>query len=181
MHAMTVSNLQSAFSGESQAHMRYLIYAQKAEKDGFPNVARLFKAIAWAEQIHATSHFTVLRSEVGPAVTVAGGGFGLGTTADNLAVAIEGEQFEIEEMYPVYKSAAEFQGERSAFRSFDWAGEAEKTHYTLYQQAKEAVEAGKDIALNTVWVCERCGHTILNEAPDECPICKAKRESYHAF
>jgi rubrerythrin len=181
MHSMTVSNLQSAFSGESQAHMRYLAYAAKAERDGFPNVARLFKAVSWAEQIHATSHFTVLRGEVGPALTVAGGGFGLGSTADNLAVAIEGEQFEIEEMYPVYKASAEYQGERSALRSMDWAGEAEKTHYALYQEAKEAVEAGNDLELEQIWVCERCGHTVLDEAPDQCPICKAKQEAYQAF
>ena len=181
MHPMTVSNLQSAFSGESQAHMRYLAYSAKAKRDGFPNVGRLFEAVAWAEQIHATSHFTVLRNETGPALTVAGGGFGLGSTSENLAVALEGEHFEIEEMYPVYKAAAEFQAERTALRSLDWAGEAEKTHHALFEQAKQSVDAGNDIEFEQVLVCERCGHTVLDSAPDTCPICKAKKEAYHAF
>jgi len=84
--------------------MRYLSFADKADKDGFPNIARLFRAISWAEQIHATSHFMVLRGEKGPALTVAGSAFGLGSTAENLGAAIEGEEFEVNEMYPAYKN-----------------------------------------------------------------------------
>ncbi len=181
MHPMTVSHLQSAFAGESQAHMRYLAYADKAEKDGFPNVARLFRAISWAEQIHATSHFVVLRNQVGPVTTVAGAGFGLGPTSQNLGIAIEGEEFEIEEMYPVYKNAADFQGERSASRSLAWAWEAEKTHAELYKAAKAAIDAGTDYEIETVYVCSRCGHTAVGERPDRCPICGAKAEQYRAF
>lgn len=182
MHPMTVDNLQSAFAGESQAHMRYLIYMAKAEREGFPNVARLFQAIAWAEQIHATSHFTVLRKEAGDAKTTAGAGFGLGSTADNLVAAIEGEEFEVEEMYPAYKAVAELQEETSAVRSLSWAWQAERTHAALYREAKEAVESGNDYEMETVFVCSRCGHTVVgDEAPEECPICRAKRESYQAF
>lgn len=181
MHPMTVTNLQSAYAGESQAHMRYLIWADKAEKDGFPNVARLFRAISWAEQIHATGHFTVMREVVGAATTTAGAGFGLGPTAQNLAGAIEGEEFEVAEMYPAYKAVAELQGETSAVRSFDWAWQAEKTHAGLYKEAKAAVEAGKDYDIGPVQVCSRCGHTLVGEAPDQCPICKAKKEMYRAF
>lgn len=181
MHAMTVANLQSAFAGESQAHMRYLIWADQADKDRFPNVARLFRAVSWAEQIHATSHFTVLRNEAGDAVTTSGGGFGVGPTVQNLGGAISGEMFEVTEMYPAYKAAAEHQGEKAALRSMDWAWQAEKTHAALYGDAREAIESGNDYGTDAIQVCSRCGHTTMGEAPDQCPICRAKKELYRAF
>ncbi|MHB0858494.1 MAG: rubrerythrin family protein [Anaerolineae bacterium] len=181
MHDMTISNLQSAFAGESQAHMRYLVYAAKADKDGFPSVSRLFTAVAYAEQIHATSHFMQMRDLVGGAQTVAGAGFGFGPTAQNLAVAIEGEDFEVAEMYPVYIAAAEFQGEKGALRSFDWAWQAEKLHAAMYKEAKAAVESGTDYAIGAVHVCSNCGHTVAGEAPDKCPICGAMGNRYRAF
>jgi len=181
MHPMTRSNLQSAFAGESQAHMRYLIYADKADRDGFPNVARLFRAVTFAEQIHATSHFQVMRNEVGSVQTVAGAGFGWGPTAQNLAVAIEGEDFEVAEMYPVYTAAAELQRETGAVRSFTWAWEAEKTHAALYRQAQAAVEGGHDLQAGTIHVCSQCGHTLVGEPPERCPICNAQRERFRAF
>ncbi len=181
MHPMTLGHLQSAFAGESQAHMRYLVYADKADKDELPNIGRLFRAIAWAEQIHATSHFMVMRDQFGAVQTVAGAGFGLGPTAENLAVAIEGEDFEVAEMYPVYQAAAEFQEERGALRSFDWACQAEQTHAALYREAKAAAEAGGDLEIDRVQVCSRCGHTLVGDAPDRCPICSAKKETYRAF
>ena len=181
MHAMTVANLQSAFAGESQAHMRYLIFADKADKDQFPNVGRLFRAIAWAEQIHATNHFMALRNQVGGAEPRAGAGFGLGPTAQNLAIAIEGEEFEVEEMYPAYYTVAEMQEEKGAVRSMDWAWQAEKTHAALYRLAKDAVENGSDFDIGAVNVCSRCGHTLVSDAPERCPICGAKREQYRAF
>ncbi len=181
MHPMTVSNLESAFAGESQAHMRYLSFSDKADKDGFPNIARLFRAISWAEQIHATSHFMVLRGEKGPALTVAGSAFGLGPTAENLGAAIEGEEFEVNEMYPAYKNVAVMQEEKAAVRSLDWAWKAEQTHAALYKEAKTSVQAGKDYDIGTVRACSRCGHTLTGDAPDRCPICGAKKESYRAF
>lgn len=181
MHDMTASHLRSAFAGESQAHMRYLIYGDKAEKEGFPNVARLFRAIAYAEQVHATNHFQQLREAKGAALTVAGAGFGLGPTADNLDVAIEGEDFEVAEMYPVYKAAAEFQGERGALRSFDWAWQAEQTHAAMYKEAKAAVLAGQDCAVGPVYICSVCGHTVAGQAPDRCPVCNAIKEKYKEF
>lgn len=181
MHPMTVANLQSAFAGESQAHMRYMIFADKADKDQFPNVGRLFRAIGWAEQLHATGHFMALRNEVGGAEPRAGAGFGLGPTAQNLAIAIEGEEFEVAEMYPAYHAVAEMQQEKGASRSMDWAWQAEKTHAALYRLAKDAVESGDDYDLEAVNVCSRCGHTVAGDAPDRCPICGAKAESYRAF
>lgn len=181
MHAMTISNLQSAFSGESQAHMRYMIYSDRAERDGFPKVALLFRGIAFAERIHATNHFQVLREQVGTAQTVAGGGFGLGPTAQNLKVAIEGEEFEVNEMYPAYMVVADSQGEKAAIRSFHGALEAEKTHAAFYKQALEAVEKGKDADVSMVSVCSVCGYTVLGEAPEVCPICGAKRDKFRSF
>ena len=121
MRKMTESNLQAAFAGESQAHMRYLIFSDRAEKDGQANVARLFKAIAFAEQVHATNHLKTLD--------------GIDTTAGNLQTAINGETFEVEEMYPAFRAVAELQGEKGAVRSTGWALEAEKVHAELYSQA----------------------------------------------
>ena len=167
MHEMTASNLRSAFAGESQAHMRYLIFADKAEQEGFPNVARLFKAIAYAEQVHATNHFKTLKS--------------LGQTADNLGVAIGGETYEVEEMYPAFVAVAELQGEKAAVRSNNWALEAEKIHAEMYSAAKSAVEDGNDAEVGSVYVCSVCGHTVEGEAPDRCPVCNAKREKYREF
>jgi len=181
MHEMTASNLRSAFAGESQAHMRYLIYSDRAERDRFPNVARLFRAIAYAEQVHASNHFQQLRDTWGAALTVAGAGFGLGPTAENLEVATEGEEFEVAEMYPVYKAAAELQQEKGAVRSFDWAWQAEQIHVAMYKEAKAAVEAGKDYDIGPAYICSVCGHTLEGEAPDRCPVCNAKQERYRQF
>ena len=167
MHKMTKANLEAAFAGESQAHMKYLAFADRAEKEGFSNVARLFKAIAYAEQVHAVNHLKVLG--------------GLSQTADNLATAIAGETYEVEEMYPAFVAVAELQGENSAVRSNNWALEAEKIHAEMYGTAKEAVESGKDAELETVYVCPFCGWTGVGEPPDECPICGAKKEKFVAF
>lgn len=181
MHDMTKSNLQSAYSGESQAHMRYMIWADKAEKDGFANVARLFRAVSLSEQIHATVHFMALKNEVGGASDVAGAGFGFGPTPQNVAVALSGEEFEIAEMYPVFQATADFQEEKLASRGFYRALEAEKVHAAMYRQAKEATSAGNDMVLGTVHICTECGFTMEGEAPDVCPLCKHKREIFQAF
>ncbi len=167
MREMTQANLEAAFAGESQAHMRYLIFADKAEREGFPNVARLFKAIAYAERVHATGHFMALRS--------------LGKTADNLEAAIGGETYEVDEMYPAFEAVAKLQNEKAAVRSNNWAMEAEKVHAEMYGQAKSAVENGKDAEVGQVYVCSVCGWTGEGEAPDKCPLCKAKKEKFSTF
>lgn len=167
MHHMTRDNLKAAFVGESQAHMRYLIFADKAEKEGFPNVARLFRAVAFAERVHATNHLKALEE--------------IGKTDQNLHEAIQGETFEVEEMYPAYKATAEAQEEKRALRSMDWALEAEKAHAQLYVNAREAVTSSGDVALDEMFVCEVCGWTVEGEAPDTCPICGAKHEKFVKF
>jgi rubrerythrin len=181
MHDMTAENLRSAFGGESMAHMRYLAWADKADSDGFPNVARLFRAISFAERAHATNHFKAMKAICGGFPVTAGGGFGLGATSDNLAGAIEGEVFEIEEMYPAYLAVAQFQNEPQAVRSMNFAVEAEKIHADMYKKAKKSVDGGKDIHLGPIQICDVCGHTLEGEAPHVCPICGAKNERFKTF
>jgi rubrerythrin len=167
MHKMTMSNLFAAFSGESQAHMKYLIFAERARKEGFPNLARLFEAISYAEQVHATNHLRELGMVKG--------------SRDNLQVAIDGETYEVEEMYPAFHAVAELQGEEGAERSTNYALEAEKIHAVLYGQAKAAVEQGQDSEAGPVQICEVCGHTVMGEAPERCPICGAPRSRFRTF
>ena len=168
MKLMTKANLEAAFAGESQAHMKYTIYAEKAEREGRPHVARLFRAIAYAERVHATNHFRVLD--------------GIHATVENLEAAAGGENYEVEEMYPAFAVVAELQNEKAAQRSIKYAIEAEKIHEVMYKEAKEQVEQGKDIADEKVWVCPVCGHTHIGpEAPEECPVCKLKKDKYISF
>lgn len=177
---MTESNLRSAFAGESQAHMRYLIFAERAKKNGFSNVARLFEAIAYAEQVHATNHFRNIRSK-GDFLVVAGAPFGSKDIVEDLEVAIAGETFEVEEMYPAYLEVAKAQGEKGAEQSFTWALEAEKIHAELYKKAKEAAEKGNDVDFEKVWICPVCGHTAIGEPPERCPVCNSPKKMYKGF
>lgn len=178
--SMTDTNLKSAFAGESQAHLRYSIYSQRAEANGFPNTARLFKAIAHAERVHASNHYRNILSK-GEAVTVSMAGFGSRTTSEDLQIGIDGENFEVHEMYPAYLEVARMQEEYAAEVSFRYAWEAEKTHAEFYLRAKEAVDTERDLDLGPMYVCEVCGHTVEDEAPDICPICKAKKDKFKAF
>ncbi len=179
---MTNDFLHSAYGGESMAHMRYLIWGKTAEKEGFPNIAKLFEAIAHAERIHASNHFREIGGATSDATVVtAGGVFGTGKTVENLQGAINGELHEVEQMYPVYLNAAKFQNEAGAERSFHFALEAEKIHAALFKQAQDAAKEGKDMELKAVYICPVCGHTILDGAPDNCPVCGAKKEMYVKF
>ena len=167
MEKMTEANLQAAFAGESQAHMKNLNFSDKAGKEGYPNIARLFQAASYAEQMHASSHLRALE--------------GIQGTAANLGAALGGETFEIEQMYPAYKAVAEAQGEKRALRSMDWALAAEKVHAKLYAEAKQSVEAGKDVAAQDIWVCITCGFTMEGVPPDKCPVCGASKEKFRKF
>ncbi len=168
MRAMTGEFLSAAFAGESQASMRYQIFARKAEKAGLPNVERLFRAIAFAEYCHARNHLKALGK--------------VGETAENLQAAIDGENFEVQEMYPAYNLVAKDQGENEAEKTTRWAMEAEKVHAELYGKAKEAVEAGSDTELGKVWICEPCGWTLVgDEPPERCPLCGSLMERFVSF
>jgi rubrerythrin len=177
---MTESNLRSAFAGESQARMRYTIYAERAQQSGFPDVARLFNAVVFAEKVHATNHYRNIMSK-GGATTVSEAVFGSRNTAEDIQAGIDGETFEITEMYPAYKAVAQAQGEKSAEVAFTWALESEKMHLSLYQRAKQAVDQGKDAVFNSIQVCSVCGYTLEGEAPERCPVCKATKDQFKAF
>jgi len=180
-NAMTADFLRSAYGGESMAHMRYLIWSKTAEKDNFPNIARLFHAIAYAELVHARNHFVELKEQVGDHTVTAGAVFGLGTTVDNLQGAINGELHEVNQMYPVYLNTARLQKETGAERSFYYALEAEKIHATLFKEAQDAAKEGKDFAFDKIYVCTICGHTVKDNLPGVCPICGAGKDVYKAF
>lgn len=167
MKKKTQENLEAGFAGEGQAHMRYLIFAQKAEKEGYPDLARLFEAVALAEQVHATNHLKVLD--------------GVNTSAQNLQEALDGETFEVKQMYPAYKETARLEEEKGAERSTDWALQAEKVHAVMYEKARQAVENGKDIELEKVFICEVCGYTAEGGAPDRCPVCGAPKNRFRMF
>ncbi len=167
MKKMTEANLLAAFAGESQAHMKYLNFAEQARREGLPNIARLFEAAAYAEQVHASNHLRTLG--------------GIKDTAANLGAAQGGEDFEIDEMYPAYKAVAEAQAEKQADRVMGWALAAEKVHSQLYGAAKQKATAKEDIGAADIWICSACGYTVEGEAPDICPICGAKHEKYRKF
>lgn len=167
MKKMTADNLSAAFAGESQAHVRYLIFADRADQEGKPQVARLFRAVAFAEQVHARNHLRALDK--------------IGSTADNLAAAIAGETFEVEEMYPAYLTVAKFQDEKGAQRSITGALETEKVHMDMYKDARQAVDTGKDADTGPIGICEGCGFTIEGKAPDKCPVCGAPAERFRMF
>ena len=167
MRKMTEDNVKAAFAGESQAHMRYLAFAAAAEKESLSNIARLFRAASYSEQIHATNHLGVLK--------------GVGKTAANLQGAIEGESFEVAEMYPAYIATGTEQEEKIAVMWFNYALQAEKVHAGLYKRAKENAESGKDLGYFPIQVCGQCGFTVEGEAPDKCPVCGAPKEKFVRF
>lgn len=181
MNEMTCENLKSAFGGESMAHTRYIFWGEAAKKEGFPNVGNLFKAISYAEQVHAGNHFRELKKEVGDASVTAGAGFGMTNTSENLQGAINGENHEVEQMYPAFISVANLQEEKGSIRSFQFALEAEKTHAELFQAAKDKVDNKEDFTEDTVHVCDICGYTLTGALEDDCPICKAKTSMFTTF
>lgn len=180
---MTADFLRSAFGGESMAHMRYLAWSDHALKNDFPNIGRLYKAIAHAEQVHAHNHFRALKDNTGGFKVDAGGEFGLHDVAENLVWAIEGERGEVDQMYPVYKNAAEMQGEKEAVLSFHYALEAEKIHVDLFSQAREYALKGNDMPIGSdkIYICPVCGFTHIGTPPDNCPVCKVKSGLFVAF
>ena len=157
----SIQDLKAAFAGESQANRKYLAFAEKAEKDGYPQVARLFRAAAAAETVHAHNHLKALKA--------------INATADNLKEAIAGETAEFREMYPGMIAAAQAEGHREALRSFEFANEVEKVHAQLFQKALANLEKKE---LVEIYICTICGHTMEGEPPDQCPVCKALKKFF---
>lgn len=158
----TKDNLKEAFAGESQASQKYQVFAKKAERDGFPNVAKLFRTASAAEKIHAEGHLRAMD--------------GVGSTVDNLQTAIDGETYEFTEMYPPMIEQAEADGHK-AQRMFKYASGAEAVHAEIYKMALEAIQKGEDFA-EEFFLCPVCGHIELGAPPDNCPICGTKGEKY---
>ena len=157
----TEKNLQEAFAGESQANRKYLAFARKAEAEGYKQVAKLFRAAAEAETIHAHNHL----KELG----------GIRSTKENLESAISGETHEFKNMYPQMIKDAQEEAVKGAERSFTYANEVEKLHADLYQKALENL--GRN-AETDYYICTVCGNTVEGEPPDECPVCKAKKQAF---
>jgi rubrerythrin len=154
--------LKEAFAGESQANRKYLAFAEKADKEGFPQAARLFRAAAEAETIHAHNHLRALN--------------GIGATKANLEAAMAGEMHEFQHMYPEMIEAAKAEGNKTAERTFTYANEVEKIHADLYKNMIDTLGAGSETY--SYYVCPLCGYTAEKEAPDSCPVCKAKGSTF---
>lgn len=162
--ANTQDNLKAAFAGESQANRKYLNFATRADAEGQPQIARLFRAAADAETVHARNHLEAMD--------------GIKSTKENLAAAVGGEFYEFTSMYPGFIAQAKTDKDTRAGTSFYRANEVEKIHHALYQQALKDLEAGKKGAAQPYYVCQVCGNTFAGEGPDKCPVCAALKSSF---
>lgn len=157
----TEKNLLEAFAGESQANRKYLAFAKKADQEGYPQAARLFRAAADAETVHAHNHLRALGA--------------IKSTAQNLKDAVEGETHEFKDMYPAMIQEAEAEGNQDAKRSFVYANEVEKVHAGLYQKALDNLDSLEE---TEVQVCQVCGYTVEGQPPDTCPVCGSKAQAF---
>jgi len=160
----TMENLADAFAGESQANRKYLAFSKQSEADGFPEVARLFRAAAHAETVHAHAHLRAMG--------------GVKKTLENLQESIEGEHHEFQKMYPPYLEESRKEGNRMAEISFRNALAVEEIHHDLYQKAFAAVQGGADLQARQVYVCEICGNTVYDAPPEKCEVCKVPKERF---
>jgi len=153
----TNDNAQEAFAGESQANRKYLFFAEQADKEGLKQVARLFRAAADAETVHAKNHLKVLK--------------GIGSTTENLKAAVSGENHEFTEMYPAFIKQAEVDGDQEAKKSFDLANQVEEIHHELFGAFLDKVEKDESIEEKQIYVCQYCGNTVEGEPPGKCQVC----------
>lgn len=163
----TEENVLSAFAGESQANRKYLFFAEQAEKEDFKQVARLFRAAADAETVHARNHLKVLQ--------------GIKSTKENLQAAIIGENHEFTEMYPDFIKQAEAEGAGKAKDSFDLANQVEEIHHGLFTAYLKKLEKGETFEKKPIYVCQYCGNTVEGEAPEKCPVCGAPKKMFKSI
>jgi rubrerythrin len=159
--SQSMKNLQEAFAGESQANRKYLAFAKKAESQGYAQAARLFRAAAAAETVHAHAHLRVMGA--------------VGDTQENLKAALSGETYEFESMYPPMITAAETEGNKAAAQTFFFANAVEKIHAQLFQKALDNLNAMPEV---DYYVCSVCGYTCEEHAPETCPVCGAKAKAF---
>ena len=162
--AKTDENLKAAFAGESQANRMYLAFAKKAEEEGHLQIAKLFKAAAEAETVHAHNHLRVMGQ--------------VKSTLENLGTAVSGETYEFKSMYPEFIEEAKKEGNKKAQQSFDYANKVEQIHANLYQKAIEALKNQKELPAVEMHVCPVCGNTFEGATPDSCPICATLKEKF---
>ncbi len=162
--AKTDENLKAAFAGESQANRMYLAFAKKADKEGLTQIAKLFKAAAQAETVHALNHLDVLGQ--------------VKSTADNLGTAISGETYEFKKMYPDFIAEAKKEANKKAEVSFDYANKVEQIHAVLYQKALDALKSNRELPQADLYVCPVCGNTFEGTTPDNCPICATPKDKF---
>ena len=160
----TKDNLQTAFAGESQANRKYLFFSEKAAQEGHKQIAKLFRAAADAETVHARNHLKVMQ--------------GIKSTKENLLAARGGENYEFTEMYPKFIKQAEAEGNDKARHSFDLANQVEEIHHGLFNAALSKIEKGEIIEEKAIYVCQYCGNTVEGEAPDKCPVCGAPKKMF---
>ena len=160
----TKENLEEAFAGESQANRKYLFFSEKADEAGNKQVARLFRAAAEAETVHARNHLKVLGE--------------IKSDEENLQAAVGGENYEFTEMYPDFIKQADNEGNKQASRSFDLANKVEQIHHKLFEAALSGLESGESLTDAPYYVCQVCGNTVEGEAPERCPICGAPQSRF---
>ena len=160
----TVDNLKAAFAGESQANRKYLAFAKKAEAEGHSQIAKLFRAVAEAETVHALAHLRVLG--------------GVRGTEDNLKAAIDGEDYEFRDMYPKFVAEAQAEENNGAVKSFEYAMAVEKIHHELYSRALSSLKSGKSLEIAPIYVCPVCGNTVVGNLPDKCSVCGLPKEKF---
>jgi rubrerythrin len=172
----TLVNLRNAFGGEAAAHMRYLIFSERAELEKFPNVARMLRAFAFAEGVHASSHYRLSRELLGEYCVSFTAPFIYDRTVDNLDEAYDAEVSESEELYPPYAEVARLQEEKHVAQNFGWAAQAEKGHSELIRRVLDYMKStDQEPKLDDLYVCDICGYVVEGRPPGYCPVCKAKK------
>jgi rubrerythrin len=164
MEYKTEKNLQEAFAGESQANRRYLLFADKADKEGYPQIARLFRAVADAETVHARNHFNAMDA--------------VGSTEENVMAGAVGEHYEFTRMYPVFIDLAEQEQNERAERTFIYANEVEQVHHRHFEGVLKALNENRQLKDEPYFVCQVCGNTVSGEAPGNCPICGGSAKAF---
>ena len=162
----TNENLKEAFAGESQANRRYLAYAKKAGSEGYPEIAKLFKAAAEAETVHAMAHLRVTGD--------------VRSTQENLDEAMKGESYEFKQMYPRFIEQARQEQNKAALASFQNAMVVEQVHFSLFYDAAKALKEGKDLPARNIFICTVCGNTMVDSVPDKCPVCSSAKDKFAA-
>jgi rubrerythrin len=160
-----MENLKAAFAGESQANRKYLAFSKKAEQEGYPQIAKLFRAAAAAETVHAHNHLRIMG--------------GIRSTQENIQEAIKGETYEFKQMYQEYLEVSANEGDNQATWSFNIANEVEKVHASLYQKAAEVLTEESDLPSADYYVCQVCGYTVEDKPPEKCPVCNASSKSFN--